>query len=72
MLDIRRPIGLMFVVKGIILVLYGFLSDPSHYTVSLGINVNLIWGAAMLAFGILMLALAKYLPERTASGEVAS
>ncbi len=56
-LDIRTPIGLMFSVFGVILTIYGFLSNPAIYGRSLGINVNLVWGFALLAFGISMLLL---------------
>jgi hypothetical protein len=56
-LDIRTPIGLMFSVFGVILTIYGFLSNPAIYGRSLGINVNLVWGLALLAFGIGMLLL---------------
>jgi len=54
-LDIRVPIGLMFAVLGLMLVLFGAFSDCSIYRVSLGINLNLLWGAVMLAFGLSML-----------------
>jgi hypothetical protein len=56
-LDIRVPIGLMFSVFGVILTTYGFLSDRAIYDRSLGININLVWGLALLAFGISMLLL---------------
>ena len=56
-LDIRTPIGLMFSVFGVILTIYGLLSNPAIYGRSLGINVNLVWGLALLAFGIIMLLL---------------
>jgi hypothetical protein len=56
-LDLRVPIGLMFSVFGVILTIYGFVSDRSIYARSLGINVNLIWGLALLVFGISMLLL---------------
>ena len=56
-LDIRTPIGLMFSVFGVILTTYGFLSNPAIYGRSLGININLAWGLALLAFGIIMLLL---------------
>lgn len=59
MLDIRIPIGLMFTIKGIILMIYGAMSNPAIYVRSLGINVNFDWGAAMLVFGVAMLVLAK-------------
>jgi hypothetical protein len=53
-LDIRVPIGLLFLVLGGLLVLYGLVSDPAIYRRSLGINVNLWWGLVMLCFGLLM------------------
>ena len=42
-----------------LLVAYGVFGDHSIYGRSLGINVNLVWGLATLAFGATMLALAK-------------
>jgi hypothetical protein len=54
-LDIRLPIGLMFAVLGVLLGGYGLLGDRAIYAQSLGININLIWGAVLLAFGVLML-----------------
>jgi hypothetical protein len=61
MLDIRWPIGLMFSLIGAILVVYGAVTgkDPMYENHSLGINVNLIWGALLLAFGLFMLISAK-------------
>jgi len=59
-LDIRVPIGLLFIVLGIILVVFGVLSqfgllfDKEIYSRSLDINVNLWWGLVMLIFGGLM------------------
>jgi hypothetical protein len=56
-LDLRLPIGLMFAIIGVLLVLFGLVSDRSIYQRSLGINVNLWWGLVMLAFGLVMLGL---------------
>ena len=53
-LDIRFPIGMLFGVFGIMLIVFGLFSDPSLYARSLGLNINLIWGAVLLAFGALM------------------
>jgi ABC-type Fe3+-siderophore transport system permease subunit len=60
-LDIRWPIGLMFTLIGAILVVYGAITgkDPMYDKHSLGINVNLIWGVLLLAFGLFMLISAK-------------
>ena len=59
-LDIRFPIAFLFALLGGLLVLFGAASDPSIYMHSLGINVNLHWGAALLLFGVgLWLAAAR-------------
>ena len=54
-LDIRLPIGLMFTIFGAILMAYGLMSDPAVYARSLGINMNLNWGAVMLVTGLVLL-----------------
>jgi hypothetical protein len=54
-LDVRLPIGLMFTLFGLILVVFGLVSDPAIYAQhSLGININLAWGAVQLLFGVVM------------------
>jgi hypothetical protein len=57
--DLRLPIGIMFSVFGIILVIFGFATGKStiYDEHSLGININLIWGAILLVFGAFMLLL---------------
>jgi hypothetical protein len=57
-LDIRIPIGLMFGLIGAIMTVFGLVSDPKIYDRSLGINVNLGWGCALLAFSVFMLTMA--------------
>lgn len=57
MVDIRIPIGLMFTIVGVIITVFGMLTN-SHaemYQKSLGINVNIIMGLIMLLFGGIML-----------------
>jgi hypothetical protein len=58
-LDIRLPIGLLFLVLGALLAVYGLASKPELYQRSLGINVNLWWGLVMLFFGTLMFAFGR-------------
>jgi len=53
-LDIRWPIGLMFTLIGALLAVFGAVVKSDH-AISLGININLIWGLILLAFGVLML-----------------
>jgi hypothetical protein len=57
-LDVRIPIGGMFTIFGVVLIVYGLVSDPANYQRSLGINVNLWWGIVLLVFGLVMLWLA--------------
>ncbi|MEI7533457.1 MAG: hypothetical protein WCK57_03750 [Verrucomicrobiae bacterium] len=52
-LDIRWPIGLMFTLIGALLAVFGLAKGAE--SVSLGININLVWGAVLLVFGVLML-----------------
>lgn len=52
-LDIRWPIGLMFTLIGLLLTGYGVVKSAD--SVSLGININLIWGIVLLVFGTAML-----------------
>jgi hypothetical protein len=61
MLDIKIPIGLMFSIFGIVLLIYGFITrdDTALYQKSLSHNVNLWMGALSLAFGGVMLLLVR-------------
>ena len=56
--DIRYPIGYLFTVFGMILTIYGIVSNKGIYQRSLGTNVNLYWGIVLIAFGLGMLSLA--------------
>ena len=56
-LDIRLPIGLLFVCMGGLLLFYGLAThfmQPAIYERSLGVNINLWWGLALLVFGGIM------------------
>ena len=52
-LDIRWPIGLMFTLLGVLLTVFGAIKKSD--SMSLDININLIWGVVLLVFGVLML-----------------
>ena len=58
-LDIRLPIGALFTLLGILLIISGLMAEPMHLEKSLGHNVNLWWGIVVLVFGLLFLWLAK-------------
>jgi hypothetical protein len=58
-LDLRIPIGLLLAIVGLVLSIYGALADPSIYRRSLGLNVNLYWGLALLLTGSILLIAAR-------------
>ena len=60
-LDIRMPMGLMFLLIGAILTVFGMAtnSDPTYAEHSLGYNVNLIWGLVIFAIGAILVFLAR-------------
>jgi hypothetical protein len=71
--DIKFPIGLMFSILGLLLTLFGLITMDNEeiYKRSLGINVNLWSGLAMLVFGLIMLffAIRSYrIKKRLAKG----
>jgi hypothetical protein len=60
-LDMRIPMGLMFTMAGAILTAFGLATreNTGLYAKSLGVNVNVWCGAAVLALGIVMLSLGR-------------
>jgi len=71
-LDIRIPIGSLFVILGALLAGYGLFSNPAIYQRSLGIDINLWWGVALLIFGCGMLGLAWRAAWRASSAAARS
>jgi hypothetical protein len=54
-LDIRIPLGLIFLIIGGLMSVYGFFTRHSAvYAKSMDINLNLTWGAIMFVFGLVM------------------
>lgn len=68
--DIRLPIGGLFSVIGLILVVLGLFTLGNHelYARSLGYNVNLWWGLVMLGFGLGMLWFGRRGSQKKSSG----
>jgi hypothetical protein len=58
-MDIRNPLGGLFLVLGLILTSFGLLSDAAIYKRSLGVNLNLWCGVAMTLGGAVSLWLAR-------------
>ena len=57
--DLRVPLGWLFVILGVLLVIAGFRGTPSADARSLGVNINFIWGLVMVTFGLFCLWLAR-------------
>lgn len=69
-LDIRIPLGLMFLVTGGLMAIYGlFTRGSAIYEKSLDMNINLIWGGLMLIFGLVMYILGRR-PRRLVASRV--
>lgn len=60
--DIRRLIGGLFTLYGIILLVTGLAGDHHIKTKAAGINIDLWTGIGMLIFGALMIAWALWRP----------
>ncbi len=59
-LDIRIPLGLIFLIIGGIMAIYGAVTHGSPiYAKSLDIDLNLTWGAIMFVFGAVMYLVGK-------------
>src|SRR4051794_10741781 len=67
--DIRRIIGGLFVLYGVILVVVGIVGSDIVKNKADGININLWTGLAMLVFGILMWLWAVVRPLERVAGE---
>lgn len=65
-LDIKIPIGLMFSILGIILTIFGLVTNNNTemYQQSLGHNINLWSGIFMVVFGAFMLLTSNLVKKR--------
>ena len=55
-LDIRIPLGLIFLLIGGLMTIYGLITRNAAdiYQKSMGVNLNLTWGLIMFVFGLIM------------------
>lgn len=76
LLDVRIPIGWLFLVLGAMLAIYGYMTPqgPASYITASGIlplNINIPWGILMFLFGLGTVSLAKLDSARQAEHTVA-
>ncbi len=69
-MDIRFPIGFMFTLTGLIITVWGLFSNPDICKKSLGVNINLWTGLAMLVFGLMFLWMSIARARKKHHGEV--
>ena len=69
--DLRRIIGGLFVVYGVLLFVLGLFDSQEEIDKAAGVNINLWAGLGMLVFGLLMLvwAFSRPLSEELGSEE---
>jgi hypothetical protein len=60
--DVRRVIGGLFVVYGVIVTLLGIFDSPSEIDKAQGVRINLWMGLAMLALGAFFLLWLRWRP----------
>lgn len=72
-LDLRYPIGGLFVVLGLMLAVFGLVTggDAEMYARATAVNINLWWGVIMFVFGAFMWVLAVRAGRRGSSTETA-
>jgi len=59
-LDLRIPMGLMFTLVGLILTVFGLVTNhAAMYDRTDQLNINLIWGLVLLVFGLTMYLLGR-------------
>ena len=63
--DVRRVIGGLFVVYGVIITLVGLFDGPAEIAKAEGVRINLWMGLGMLALGLFFLAWQWLRPAET-------
>lgn len=68
-MDLRTPLGGLFVALGLILAGYGFATrdNVEMYARSTSVNINLWWGVIMLVFGVILVVMARRAPRISAA-----
>lgn len=80
MLDVRNPIGYLFLLLGAMIAVWGYTHPlKNEYITATGflpINMNIPWGILMVLFGMIMVSLARLdkvnQMQKEASGEASS
>jgi hypothetical protein len=68
--DLRLPLGWLFVILGVLIVWAGFGAQVTSEGMSLGWNVDFLWGAVMIGFGLICLWFAHRYAKKLRSSEL--
>jgi hypothetical protein len=67
--DVRRVIGLLFVLYGVIVFVVGLFDTPAEIDKAQGVRINIWMGLAMLALGGFFLVWLKLSPTKPPTAE---
>jgi hypothetical protein len=70
--DLRVPLGWLFLILGSLLIVSGFKAPATNDGISLGLNIDLVWGVTLLVFAILCLGFARRQARKRRSREAAA
>jgi hypothetical protein len=66
--DLRIPLGWLFLIVGCLLILSGFSAPVTNDGVSLGVNIDLVWGVVLLISALICLWFARKSARKRAAG----
>ncbi len=70
--DLRVPLGWLFLILGGLLIVSGLTAPVTSEGISLGINIDLIWGVVLLVFAIACLWFARRHARKRALGDASA
>jgi len=70
--DLRLPLGWLFFILGILLEIAGLRPAPTSDGLPSSVNINLLWGGVMVAFGLVCLWLAHRRKRKFLQADVAT
>jgi len=56
-LDLRKSLGVLFLLLGLLIAGYGLIFPDVHAEVISSFNINAVWGSIMALFGVILLVI---------------
>jgi hypothetical protein len=70
--DLRLPLGWLFVILGGLIICAGFGAQVTSEGMSLGLNIDFLWGAVMIGFGLACLWFARRYAKKRGPSDLAN